>query len=254
MAKDNSVSSVVRTIRVVRHIVDSERPVTFNDLHANLGIAKTTLFRILASLRKAGWIEKTGASYQVGIGVLQLGMRALGKMEVRKKAIPWVDKLSRLTGETAHLVVLSGKRGLIVEVCDGPKHIKISSRPGTFTHLHCSAAGKVLLAFAVQEEVESFLNGETLDAQTKNTITDMEELKKEIAKVVRKGYAVDEMEYYDNVRCVAAPVHDVYGRTVAALGVTAPAMNFKPRQLPSVARTVKEIADCISRSMGEVKA
>jgi len=61
------------------------------------------------------------------------------------------------------------------------------------------------------------------------------------------------MEYHDGVRCVAAPVHDAYGNTVAALGITAPAQNIKPRQLPAVARTVIEMADCISRSMGELR-
>ena len=61
--------------------------------------------------------------------------------------MPYLDRLSQLTGETAHLVVLSRKKSLVIEVCDGPKHIKISSRPGTFTFLHCSAPGKVLLAF-----------------------------------------------------------------------------------------------------------
>jgi DNA-binding IclR family transcriptional regulator len=253
MKQHNSIASVIRTIRVVQFIGDSDKPVTFSELYDNLRIPKTTLFRILSSLQQERWIEKRGIAYTIGHGIIQLGMRALSKLELRRTAIPWVDKLSQLTGETAHLVVLSGRRGLIIEVCDGPKHIKISSRPGTFTSLHASAAGKVLLAFAVEEDLEDFFRGQSLEKRTKNTITDLEELEAEIQKVLRSGYAVDEMEYHDNVRCLAAPVNNAFGKTVAAVGITAPTLSLKKQQVESVARVVVEIADAISRNLGELK-
>ena len=238
-------------MRVINFIVDSEKSVTFNELLEELRIPQTTLFRVLSSLQKARWIEKKGTTYDVGPGILQLGMRALSKLELRKIAIPWVDKLSRLTGETAHLVVLSGKGCLVIEVCDGPKHVKISSRPGTFiSSIHCSAAGKVLLAFAVDEDLRDFFSNSSLEKRTKNSITDISELEKEIRKVIRTGYAVDNMEYFDDVRCLAAPIRDAYGKTIAAIGITATTTSFKRSMVGEVAGKVMEIASSISRELG----
>jgi DNA-binding IclR family transcriptional regulator len=202
-------------------------------------------------LEQEGVIEKQGDTYKIGFRVIKLGMAALSRMELRNVAIPSLYELSITLGETAHLAVLSDRKSLIIEVCDSPHPVKISSRPGTSVSLHCSATGKVLLAFAVgAENIDEYLQHKKLEKKTDNTITSMDELKKEIQKIVHQGYAVDNEEYYENVRCLAAPVRNAFSQTVAAVGITATTFRFKTEAIRSASIEVIRGATEISKKLG----
>lgn len=250
MEKKYRIPSLLRGMKVVEYIINQEQDATFAEISEKFSIPKTTLFRILSTLIEKNWIEKHGDTYRSGYRLLQLGMRALSKMELRQVAIPYLHLLGQQTGETAHLGILSEKRCLIIAVCDGPRHIKISSRPGTLTALHCSAPGKVLLSFCIGDNLEAFLNGEHLEKRTPNTITDIQALKQESQTIVRQGYAVDNREYYQDVRCVAAPIKNADGSVIAAIGITAPAVNLPQEMTAETAMKVIEVANMISRDLG----
>ena len=178
-------------------------------------------------------------------------MVALSRMELRNIAIPFLYELSIKLGETSHLAVLSDRKSLIVEVCDSPHPVKISSRPGTLVSLNCSATGKVLLAFSIgAENIDEYFEDMKLEKRTENTITSISELKKEIQKILNQGYAVDNEEYYENVRCIAAPVQNAFNKTVAAIGITATTFRFKPEMTESASGEVISIAREISKKLG----
>ena len=172
------VPNLLRSIKIIQCIAEDE--MTFAELSESLLIPNTTLFRILSTLLKENWVEKKNNKYSVGYQLIQIGMRSPSKMKLRREAIPYLDLLSKQTGETSHLVVLSGEKALIIDVCDGPRHIRISSRAGTFLSVHCSATGKVLLAYTFVEKIESFFDDEKLEKRTPNTITDIDQLKKDL--------------------------------------------------------------------------
>lgn len=250
MSSDYTIPALQRGIRVIEAAVSEEKGLSAAEFEALLDIPKTTLFRILRTLEKAGWLEKRGERYSAGFRIIQAGMLALSKIELRKRALPYLDRLSRETGETSHLGLLSGKRVLIAEVCDGPRHIKIASRPGSLTLPHCSSVGKVMLAYTHEGELEDFFEGLPLEKRTENTITELSRLKEELKTVRERGYALDNAEYYPDVRCLAAPVRDAFGKVIAAVGVTATTMSFKKSMIGAVAARVMGIADEISRNLG----
>jgi DNA-binding IclR family transcriptional regulator len=234
-------------------ISQQDEPVSFAVISEALTIPKTTLFRILYSFVDANWLEKKNDSYTLGYGVVQIGVKYLSKLKLHRVALPHLDRLSKETGETSHTLVLSGRQGMILAVCDGPKHIRIAARPGTVTPLHCSAPGKVLLAYAVKEDLHSFFEGIALEKRTKNTITDIDRLIEETKKIRRLGYAVDEREFHDDVRCLAVPVFDAFDNVVAGVGITAVISSFTRDMIEPVYKKVHKTATDISRDLGATR-
>jgi DNA-binding IclR family transcriptional regulator len=250
MEKNYIVPSLKHSFTILE-ILANNNGFTLQEISQKTLIPKTTVFRILYTLEQEGVIEKKDDKYSIGFRVIKLGMVALSRMELRNIAIPFLYELSIKLGETSHLAVLSDRKSLIVEVCDSPHPVKISSRPGTLVSLHCSATGKVLLAFAIgAEKVDEYLKNTNFEKRTENTITSISSLKKEIQKILDQGYAIDNEEYYENVRCIAAPVKNAYGNTVAAIGITATTFRFKPEMIPSASTEVLRAAIEISRKMG----
>lgn len=214
-----------------------------------LEIPRTTALRILTTLHAEDMVSLVGKDYVLGTALIQLGIRALESVDVRTVAIPVLQDLSSETRETSHLAVLSGDRALLLEVCDSPHPVRVASRPGTLTDVHCSATGKVFLAYQVTD-LREFLNGKPLASRAPNTLTTVEELEREVLAIRDRGYAVDEEEYAEGVRCLAAPVRNSYGEVVAAVGITASTASFTRRRIKSVAGTVMGAADRISTALG----
>jgi len=250
MKKNYTVPSLKNSFTILE-ILANNNELILQEISRKTSIPKTTVFRILYTLEQEGVIEKQGDKYKIGFRVIKLGMAALSKMELRNVAIPFLYELSIQLGETSHLAVLSDRKSLIIEVCDSPHPVKISSRPGTAVSLHCSATGKVLLAFAIGAgNIEEYLKHTKFEKRTDNTIISLGELKKEIQKIVGQGYAVDNEEYYENVRCLAAPVRNAFGKTVAAIGITATTYRFKPEMIQSFSTEVIRVATEISKKLG----
>jgi DNA-binding IclR family transcriptional regulator len=255
MQKGYTIPSLQRGILVVEEVLKRENGTTALELEEKLAIPKTTIFRILHTLQKENWLDKKGDRFVSGHRLIQTGLLALSGMELRRISLPFLDLLSRETAETAHLGVWAGKMVMVAEVCDGPKHIRIACRAGTLTPAHCSSLGKVLLAYTVgAENMQSFFEGVTLEKRTANTLTDLGELATELKKVKQQGYAVDEREYYDEVRCLAAPVRNAFGDVVAAVGITATTLTFPKDAIPASAEKAVQIAGRISEALGARKS
>jgi DNA-binding IclR family transcriptional regulator len=251
MEKGYTIPSLQRGIRIVEAILGKDNGLSALELEEQFGIPKTTIFRILHTLQNESWLEKHGERYLAGHRLIQSGLQALSGMELRRVSVPFLDKLSKETGETAHLGIWAGKQVMVAEVCDGPKHIRIACRAGTLTPAHCSSLGKVLLAGVVgSENLQAFYKGEILEKRTPSTITDLDELAAELDKTVAQGYAVDDREYYEDVRCVASPVRNAFGGVVAALGITATTLTLKESMIPEIAAKVAEVAREVSLALG----
>lgn len=245
------VPGLLYGINVLSEIVDSSEGLSLKELSSKMNIPKTTLFRILHTLEKEGLIEKNNDRFECSFKLVKMGMSALSKMDVRNIATPVLYDLSHTIHETSHLAVMSGKSSLIIEVCDSPDPVNISSRAGTSVSLHCSATGKVLLSWGIgPDNLDDFYNGTTLNRYTDNTIVTISGLKKECLKIIDQGYAVDEEEYHEGIRCLAAPIYNAYGKIAAAVGITAATFRFSPDKIEKYSASVREAASMISQKLG----
>jgi len=251
MSKAYIIPSLQRGVRIIEAVIAEENGLTPMELEEKFGIPKTTIFRILYTLQNENWLKKQGERYIAGHRLVQSGMQALSGMELRSISLPYLDKLSKETGETSHLGVWAGKQVMLAEVCDGPKHIRVANRAGSLAPAYSSSLGKILLAYDVgSAHIKDFFKGEKLEQWTSNTRTELDDLAADLDRVVERGYSVDDRECHENVRCIAAPVRNGSGKVIAGIGVTATTLTLQEELIPEIAQKVMDIANEISHALG----
>lgn len=245
-----SIPNLGKAIEVMKLLASAEQGVSAVQIEAALKIPRTTAFRILKTLVQYGMTEKKGPYFYAGPGLLEVGLMALRKSQLRELAVPVLQELTVHTGLTSHLAVPSGWHSLILEVCDSSEPIRVASRPGTLADLHCSATGKLFLATFYAEQLAAFCQEVRPQRRTGNTKTTLDELSEVVRQVQAQDYAVDEQEYHPNVRCLAAPVRDMRGCVTAAIGVTGPVSIFTDERIEEIVGAVKEAAAILSSKIG----
>ena len=197
------------------------------ELSKRLKLHKNNVFRLLATLESRGYIEQNRATenYRLGLKSLELGQTFIKQMGLLRQAKPILEKLVAECNETSYVAIF--KEGYIVylDVVETDLTVRVVSRVGSRLPAHCTAAGKIHLAFMSEEEIEAVLPAE-LKEYTPTTITDRAALKKELQEVTEKGYAIDNEELDPGVRCVAAPIRDYTRRIVGAVSISGPSMRL----------------------------
>ena len=220
------------------------------EISAQLSIPRTTALRITETLLDANYLARNEeGAFTLGTSLVRLGVKALDNLDIRGFARPVLQALSAETGESSHLAMLNGDRSMLVEVADSPHPIRIASRPGTLVELHCSSTGKVFLAFSIPEP-STFCKTLVFTPHTRNTDSSAVDVLASIELTRKQGYAMDEEEYVLGVRCIAAPVKNAFGKTIAAIGITASTSTFTKGKIRNMARKLKDAAATISENMG----
>ncbi|MEX0332287.1 MAG: IclR family transcriptional regulator [Puniceicoccaceae bacterium] len=236
-----TIPNLRNACRTLSHIATREEALSLSQLAAELDVPRTTMLRIVCTLEEQGFLVKDANGYRTGPVMLQLGLKAVDRVDIRSCTGPVLKRLATATGETAHIAQRAGNQMLILDVSDGPNVIRVASRPGTQAHMHCSATGKVILANAI-EDLSSFIAGLDLQKRTRKTITRKADLLKELATTRQRGYGLDDGEYHESVRCLAVPVRDSQNQVIAGIGITASTTTFPKSRIPEIVQKVKSAA------------
>jgi DNA-binding IclR family transcriptional regulator len=243
------IPSLARACEALELFVEAETPLSSSEVARRLQMPRTTALRILMTLCEQGLLSRSGNDFEPGGALFRLGIRALSTHRLRRFAVPIMQRLAADLQETTQLVTLSANDALVLEVCEGPRLVRVAQIAGTHVDLHCNAAGKVLLTFALRAHLPALV-AKGLAVRTPNTLTTLPELEAEVGRIVGLGYAVDDEECYEGVRCLAAPVWDASGGTRAALGVIASASTFSRRQNQEFAQRILAATGELSEAMG----
>jgi IclR family transcriptional regulator, KDG regulon repressor len=181
---------------------------------------KATLLRHLSVFLDARLVERNGDTYSLGLGAFALGANYLAQHDVYEISRGPMDDLAERLGETISLAIRDGSEVVYIEVVHGQAEIGVQSRVGVRQPAHCSALGKVLLAWLTPHEREAIVYVHPLVRMTSHTITSARELELHLAGVRRDGYATDDEERAEGIRCVATPIWDRTGRVTASLSVS----------------------------------
>ena len=220
------------------------------DLTRELEIPRTTALRITETLLDADYLARNeDGALTLGPAMVRIGVRAFDHLEIRGFARPVLKQLAADTGESTHLALLNGKNSILVEVADSSHPVRIASRPGTMVDLHSSSTGKVFLAFSIQEP-DSFCRSLTLTAYTECTDSSLGAVLAGVEQTRRDGFAMDDVAYLSGVRCIAAPVFNAFGKTIAAVGITASTSTFPKRRIPVLEKMLKTATAEIAARMG----
>jgi IclR family transcriptional regulator, acetate operon repressor len=247
----NAVRSVDRAAALLLALGDCQGEAGVTELARRLGLHKSTASRLLATLQKRGLVEQDEESgkYRLGLVVIRLAERAERTLDLRGISMPELERLARLTHETTGLGILDADALLTVAQADGPNLIAVGDWTGRSTPLHCVASGKVLMAALAEREVLRIVR-RGLVSYTERTITELEPLLEELARIRRRGYATALGEYEMGLNAVSAPVHDARGNVVAAVDIWGPAFRLTPRRIPELAVQAREAAAAISVRLG----
>lgn len=257
--KEKKPSNLIQTIERVAAILEmvgqSPQGVSIKDLAGGLGLPKGTVHRILSSLSYFGYIRQDPESkvYFLGLKLMELGAMLANQLDLRKVAAPILRDLAEKTRQTAHMVVLDRYEAVYIEKIENLNSggLKMASRIGSRNPLHSSAVGKVILSYFSPEELDEFLREKGLPRRTANTITDPAFFREHLRQVKSQGYAVDDEENEQGIRCLGAPIFDGRGRPIAAISVSGPAFQMtKKHLLETVRKEVVAAAAEISRRLG----
>lgn len=239
------IQSLARGLKILSMLSDSPEGGSVIEIAEALGIDKGSASRLMGTLVNYGFAEKDPLSRRFSLGpqVVVLSRSLLTKMPLRDVAKPFLRELMRATGECAHIGVLSRGKVLYIDQVESPASLRVNAEVGFMAPLHCTALGKVLLAFCRQplpENLERFTNA---------TLVNHESLRKQLATVLEKGFAVDDEEFDLGVRCIAAPVFDYRDKVIGSIGISGPLTRMTTSRMDSLAEQVVLIGRELSEKM-----
>lgn len=250
--EENAVQSVDRAMDLLEALAFASEPIRLTDLAAQLGLHKSTVHRLAATLERRGYVEQdpqTGR-YRMGLRLVEVGGAALSTLSVAKVGRPIMERLARQVGETVNIAVLQGTEVLYVDKVETDQSlIRMSVQIGKRSPVYCTAVGKVILAHN-PELVPACLQGLQMRRLTPHTITTPEQFYEHLRHVANVSYAMDDEEHELGLRCVAVPVRDYMGRVVAALSVSGTTVRINRDRLTQLIPLLQGAGREISARMG----
>lgn len=215
------------------------------------GLATSTVHRILQSLVQVEWAhEDDEHGYMLGARLLAIAACADDDVFLARKATPFLRELRDATGDTVHLATRRGDEMVYVAKLDGRKAYRMRSHVGLAVPLHCTAVGKAILAATSPAEVRAVVERTGLPARTERTITDVGMLLDRLTAIRAQGYATEDQENEETIRCIGAAVLGQRGVPVASVGVSSHIYDLNGPKVARHAQLVVVTARRISRSLG----
>jgi DNA-binding IclR family transcriptional regulator len=245
-----TVQSVTRAVTVLEILARAgEAGVT--EIAAELGVHKSTAFRLVAALEQGELVAQDTARgrYRLGVGILRLAGATGARLDLVQESRGVCQALAREVGETVNIAVLSGRDALYLDQVVGPSALALHNWAGQRIPLHATSDGKVLLAYLFQGRLAEVLVP-PLQRFTEHTITSMRRLERELADVRERGYATAVEELEVGLTAIAAPVHDAEGVVTASVSASGPSFRLSEDRIPGVAAAVRRAAGEISRRLG----
>lgn len=251
----SGIQSIERAFEIIEALAVEPKGLSITQLSQRLSLHKTTVHRILQTLLTKGYVQKDMQSmrYKLGVKFVEISSLYLNSIELRTEAHPFLCELVAMLNVTVHLAVLEGCDVIYIDKVEQVSSIRLYSSIGKRVPAYCTALGKMMLSKFSDEEVKMMLLAVPLTPFTKNTITDVEKLVEEIRVARAKGYAVDNEELQEGIRCIAAPIYDYRSEMIAAISVSAPASVLPPHKDEENAQKVIQTAKKISQRLGYVE-
>lgn len=260
MASKPKSDYTIQTVSNALHMLEAfrgEEELGVSELSRRLRLHKNNVFRLLATLEGHGYIEQSHDNdlYRLGVRCLELGRSFSGHDDLMRRARPILEGLCAEVGETCHLAVLRNHEVVHLDGVQSNQMLVTSLRSGERLPAHCTSLGKVLLGcgdVAVQEGMgQKVRGGFVLERRTSATLVDLQKLFDELRNVSGAGFALDLGECEEGLHCVAAPIRDASGRTVAAISISGPASRLPEGKLHAqFSAQVVAAADRLSLELG----
>ena len=250
-APRTGTSALQNGIQVLKTFSREEPILGVTEISRRVGLHKSTVSRILATLEENAIVERhpTNGRFQLGVGVIELASPMLANLDVRRIARPFLEDLTQETGETSGLVVWNKGTAVVVEQAASPRRVKHTIPLGTQFQGHANASVRVFLSEASSEEIQQRIE-QGFERYTGRTVVDPEEYSKDLQRVKKLGYAINDGETSLEEVGISAPVRDHRDRAVAAVLMAAARYRTPPETAEKLGPQVKQAAAEISARLG----
>ncbi len=245
------LSSLDKSLQVLDYLSKNPKGISLSELTAKSGFPKSTIHHILSTFLPYEYVlqDFETKKYSLGFKFLSLGKIILDNIDLRKIANPHLHRLHQESGEAVHLAILRNGKVVYIDKIDKPGGLTLATYVGFSTDPHAAAGGKILLSGLDPHAITQIYKEQSLKAYGKKTITTLDKLMNELRKIRKQGYAIDDEEYYEGVRCVAAPIR-AGEQIVAAISITGSTFTMTLERINGKLRDwVVETAERISAEM-----
>jgi len=241
-----------KSLSVLELLLQQGSAMNMTEISEKLGLYPSTIHRILDNLKNWGYVEQdpNTQKYQLGLKLLELGMAKLNQIDLVREATPYLKELVNYCNETVHLGILDNAEVLYLAKEESSQTIRMCSYVGRRAPVHCTALGKVLLAYLSEEKRKDILDKKGLPSLTEKTITNRKELEEELCKVREQGFALDREENEKDVRCIAAPIRNHQKKVIASINISSPAYRTDIDQQNYLKETLLQTSKNISKRLG----
>lgn len=216
-----SVQSIDRTFDIIELLSREPRSIPMTEIGRRLDLHKSTVHRLLTTLRKRGYVEKeeeTG-NYKLGLGFVELASLYLNSLELKIEAIPFLNQLTKQTGQTTFLATMDESEVVYMDKVETYTSLRRYTIIGKRLPMHTTSLGKAMLSGLKDSEIEALYPERKLKLITKMTIPTFDILMKEIRQIRERGWSIDDEENEKGTRCVGAPIFDYRDRVIAAISL-----------------------------------
>ncbi|WP_428910933.1 IclR family transcriptional regulator [Niallia sp. Krafla_26] len=246
------IQSVERAADILELFLRYGPELSVKEISAQLQISKSTAHGLIKTLEHRGYLQQNpeNLKYKLGLRLFELGHHISEQLDIVDIALPVIKDLVEELKETVHLVVRQQDELIYVAKEEGPQTLRIYSHVGKRAPIHCTGVGKAILAYQTEQEVDRILDTVPLESFTEFTITDKDEIKRQLESIKLTGYSVDDEEIEIGLKCVAAPIFNFKGEAIASISCASPKMRVTEERLPVVIDGVKKAALEISSKLG----
>jgi DNA-binding IclR family transcriptional regulator len=241
-----------RALGIIDALANSRDNASLAELAEKVKLHKSTTHRLVSILERHRIVERDAQTgrYKLGLRLFELGSIAMDRFNIRDRAHPYLERLLYETDETVHLCAMDSGEVLYLDKMEPVRSVRMASRIGRRNPAHCTSVGKAIMAFLPEAEVDDILRQHGLSRHTPKTITTPAALKAELRSIHEKGYALDNEENEEGVRCIGAAVLDHNAHPIAAISISAPSFRLPMDKVPAVAAAVARVARGLSEELG----
>jgi IclR family acetate operon transcriptional repressor len=246
------VQSVERTLDILESLVEFATEVGLVEISQAVNLPLATVHRLLGTLIHRGYVKQNqhNRKYSLGFRALQMGHDMRQRFSLRLEARPFLQRLVQRIGESANLAVLDDGEVVYIDQAQSSRILRMFTQVGNRLPVHSTGSGKALLAYLPGDVVDGILRRFGMTARTARTITDAAVFRDELSKTRERGYALDDEEQEEGVRCLAVPVRDASSQVVATLSVSGPVTRLNDQQVSDVIPELLECGEKLSSRLG----
>ena len=246
------VQSLSRALWLMNALAECPQGLSLSEVAHRVQLPTSTVHRLLTTLQNERYVrfESDRSVWLIGVQAFQVGSTFVRSRDIVAMARPYMRRLMEESGETVNLAISDRTEVVYLAQVECHKMMRAIAGPGGRANMHCSGVGKALLAYASPSELGEILQNKSLPRETPKTISKPDALKADLAKIRKRGYAIDDEENAVGLRCVAAVIFDEHAEPLAGLSVSGPMARMTDARIPVLGNAVFQIAAEITAELG----